>query len=289
MKVTDLCAKRGEDTVIICDFSPPRAADSKYLEPAKGFDADFISVAYNPGRAVRVDSAMMAYAIKSQTGKDAIFTLGTRDMNKLALQSHLMGAQMLGLDNVVIVQGDPFSAKERDSVKGVQDFSPTTLMAATAEMNEGKDFRGRDLRKPTDFCIGATLDLTRDNDREARLASRKADAGVHFFMTQPIFGVDEIDRFLEIYTDQAGHELRQPVFWGVQVLTPDGVIFSSVPEQVRKDLEKGRDGAEIALELVVQLLEAGLGKIYLVAPIMKGGARDYDAAQRVIEGIKIIS
>ena len=57
-------------------------------------DADFISVAYNPGRAVRVSSAMLAAAIKEQVGKETVFTLATRDMNLLALQSLLLGAQV---------------------------------------------------------------------------------------------------------------------------------------------------------------------------------------------------
>ena len=64
------------------------------------------------------------------------------------------------------------------------------------------------------------------------------------------------------------------------------MIFSSVPEGVRKDLEGGRDGTDIALELLHEFLEAGINRIYLVPPIMRGGARDYEAAQAVLEGAK---
>ena len=73
-------------------------------------DADFIAVAYNPGRAVRANSAMLAAAVQGRMGIDATFTLATRDMNQLALQSQLLGAQMLGLENVIVVQGDPIFA-----------------------------------------------------------------------------------------------------------------------------------------------------------------------------------
>ena len=107
MKITDAWEKRGSQPVFVCDFSPPRSADPSVLEQARTLDADFISVAYNPGRTVRTDSAMLAASIKANLGKDVLFTLATRDMNKLALQSHLLGARLLGLVNVVVVGGDP--------------------------------------------------------------------------------------------------------------------------------------------------------------------------------------
>ena len=53
-----------------------------------------------------MDPAIAAYAIRQQTGRDAIFTLATRDMNRLATQNHLLGAAMLSLDNVIVVGGD---------------------------------------------------------------------------------------------------------------------------------------------------------------------------------------
>ena len=69
-----------------------------------------------------------------------------------------------------------------------------------------------------------------------------------------------------------------PVFWGLQILVADGVLFSNVPAAVREQLEAGRSGVEIALEQYERMQSAGVQGIYLVAPIMKGGARDYDAA-----------
>ena len=282
MKVTD----KGDEMVFLCDFSPPRGADIAVLERAKRLDADFICVAYNPGRAVRVDSAMLAYSIKQQTGKDVIFNLATRDMNKLALQTHLLGAQMLGLENLVIVQGDGFTAKDRERVKGVDDFSPTGLLRALAAMNEGTDFRGSTLRVPTEFCIGASIDLSRDIKMEAELTHRKILAGADFFITQPVFSAEEIKHFLEAYRAESAEEIGQPIFFGLQILEKDGVLFSSVPEAVRQELEKGRDGADIALEQLQEFQDLGIKRIYLVPPILKGGARNYESAQRVLEGSK---
>ena len=286
MKVTEACSAQGDRTLYICDFSPPRSADHLVPEQAGSIDADFICVAYNPGRAARVDSAMLAAAILRNTGKEVIFNLSTRDMNKLALQSHLLGAQMLGLENLVVVQGDDFSERDLALLKPVNDFRPTTLMSALASMNQGVDFRGSRLRAATDFNIGASIDLGRGMDAEAALAHRKAQAGAQFFITQPIFSTGEITAFQEAHLALAGEEISQPVFFGLQVLVKDGVIFSNVPEGLRHDLEQGRDGTDIAQELLHQFLGFGIRRIYLVPPILRGGARDYQAAQRVLEGVR---
>ncbi len=163
VKVTEGCFEATGRTSFICDFSPPRSGDPGVVEQAQ-IDADFISVAYNPGRAVRSNSAMLAAAIQ-RSGKDTVFTLATRDMNKLAVQSQLLGAQMLGLENVVVVQGDPFNERDHSRVASVNDYQPTGLIAAIAQMNQGQDFKESQLRAATDFCIGASVDLGRASEK----------------------------------------------------------------------------------------------------------------------------
>ena len=265
----------------ICDFSPPRSGNPSEARRAN-IAADFISVAYNPGRAVRANSAMLAAAIRRQTGRDTIFTLATRDMNRLALQSLLLGAQMLGQENVVVVQGDPFSERDLALTKSVDDYRPTELIAAIRAMNEGVDFRGATLREPTNFCIGATFDLGRGVDREAALTVRKVETGADFLMSQPVFDPEDAHRFIDCYQRHDGVPLSIPVFYGLQILEPGGVLFSSVPDGVRADLEAGRSGVDIALELYEKFQEAGMRNVYLVPPIRRGGARDYDAAQEFL-------
>ena len=260
----------------ICDFSPPRSGSIAEARRAD-IPADFISVAYNPGRAVRANSAMLAAAIRRETGKETVFTLATRDMNRLAIQSLLLGAQMLGLENVVVVQGDQFNNRDR-ALLAVNGYRPTELIAAIRAMNEGTDFRELSLREPTAFCVGATLDLGRGIEEEAELAVRKVEAGADFLMSQPIFDSEEAHRFRDSYGRQAGEALSVPVFYGLQILEAGGVLFSTVPEGVRAELEGGRSGVEIAVELYGRFREAGLNDVYLMPPIRRGGARDYNAA-----------
>ena len=284
VKVTDQVQASTGLPIIICDYSPPRSGLLSDISlPPTG--ADFLLVNANPGRSVRSDSAMLAAALKQQTGQDVIFALLTRDMNRLALQSHLLGAQLLGLENVVVAGGDRFHPDEPAAVSTVADFRPTELIASITGMNQGKDFRGRDLASPTDFCVGATLDLARDSATECQLAARKVAAGAEFLITQPLFSVRDKERFENSFFKSAEIDCSVPIFWGLQLLEKDGVSFAPVPGRFQQELEAGRSGVDIALEVFHQLHGSGVSHIYLLPPIRPGGQRNYDAAQEFLEAI----
>ena len=283
MKVIDVAFETTGHSSIMCDFSPPRSGEPNIVTQAQ-IDANLILVAYNPGKAVRTSSPMLAAAIQ-QSGKDTVFTIATRDMNKLAVQSLLLGAQTLGLQNVVVVQGDPFSDRRISGVSSVNDYRPTELIADIAMLNQGIDFKGRRLGAPTDFCIGASVDLGRGIEKEAQLALRKVQSGAEFLITQPIFDVDHVARFRESYGYHAGKAGTLPIFFGLQILENDGVVFTSVPSSIRSELERGRSGIDIALDLYQKFQDARLNNIYLMPPIKRGGIRNYDAAQEFISKV----
>ena len=167
----------------------------------------------------------------------------------------------------------------------MNDYRPTGLIADIAMLNQGVDFRGRRLGAPTDFCIGASVDLDRGIEKEAQLAVRKVQAGAEFLITQPIFDVDHAARYRESYAYHAGKSGTLPIFFGLQILESDGVVFSSVPLSIMSELQRGRSGVEIAEEIYHQFRDAGLNNIYLLPPIKRGGARNYDAAQDFISKI----
>jgi len=283
VKVIDVAFETTGHSSIMCDFSPPRSGEPNIVIQAQ-IDANLILVAYNPGKAVRTSSPMLAAAIQ-QSGKDTVFTIATRDMNKLAVQSLLLGAQTLGLQNVVVVQGDPFSDRRISGVASVNDYRPTELIADIAMLNQGIDFKGRRLGAPTDFCIGASVDLGRGIEKEAQLALKKVQSGAEFLITQPIFDVDHVARFRESYGYHAGKAGTLPIFFGLQILENDGVVFTSVPSSIRSELERGRSGIDIALDLYQKFQDARLNNIYLMPPIKRGGIRNYDAAQEFISKV----
>ena len=280
VKVVDRVHAQTGRPAFICDYSPPRSGRPEDL-PTPPELADFVSAAYNPGRAVRMNAVAAAAVLRGRHGADPIFTLATRDLNRLALESMLLGAQALGLENVIVVAGDPFGP--RDTAAAVYDCRPTELIAAIASLNSGADHRGSSLRASTDFCVGATVDLGRGVEREARLAARKVAAGADFLITQPVFDPADIGRFTDAYARAYGEALSAPVFYGVGLMDPDGVSFAAVPEWVTDDLAAGRSGVNIALQVWEGLRGAGAADCYLVPPIRRSGARNYGAAQEFLD------
>ena len=275
------------DTVqIVADFSPPRGTDPAPLDEASRLDADFISVNYSPGKSARVNSALAATWIKQNAGKEVLFSLSTRDTNRVAAQGLLLGAGMMGLENVVVLKGDSFTESELAITKPVDDYVPTGLISAIADMNRGVDYKGLKLQNPTSFCIGATIDLARSMDRQVALTRKKVQAGAQYFLLQAIFSPERLTEFLKRYSDRYGEELSALICCGVQVLVEDGVTFGALPDWVTMSLRKGRSGEDIAVEMTSRYLDAGYRSIYLLAPIFRGGRRDYVACQKVIARVR---
>ena len=268
---------------IVADFSPPRGTDPALLEQARHLDADFISINYSPGKSARVNSAFAAAWIKQNFGKEVMFSLSTRDMNRVAAQGLLMGAAMMGLENVVVLKGDSLTEGELAITKPVDDYVPTGLIRAIAEMNRGIDYKGLKLHNPTSFCVGATIDLGRNMDRQVVLTRKKAEAGAQFFLLQVLFSPERLTEFLERYADRYGEELSALICCGVQIVVEDGITFGDLPDWVTSSLRRGRSGEDIAVDMASRYLDAGQRSIYLLAPIYRGGRRDYAACQRVIE------
>ncbi|MBI2867166.1 MAG: methylenetetrahydrofolate reductase [Chloroflexi bacterium] len=283
--IIDYLATEPNGIVTMCDFSTPRGADFQVLEQTRSLSADFICVAYSPGRSVRVDSAMTSAAIKQRVGKDVVFTLACRDMNKLAIQNHLLGAQVLGLENVVVVRGDQFTDKDLTLLKEVHDYRTTDLLRAIGAMNQGVDFRGLKLKVPTSLCPGATIDPAKGVEREAQLAYAKVRAGAQFLVTQALYDPALVSQFQDAYATLTSGTAPPPSFVGLAVLRQDGISFGDVPQRLLDDLAKGRPGFDIAMELFYSFRERGVRAFYVVPPILKGGVRDYEAAQRVLQAM----
>ena len=287
--VVEMDRAAGGSPLFVCDFSPPRGSDPALLEPARHLSADFISVGYNPGRFVTVNSVMAATWIRSRFSKEVLVTVATRDMNRLAMQSLLLGADLHGLENIVALRGDRFSPRELSLAKEVNDFTPTGLVSSVKAMNAGQDYRKLDLRAPSGLCVGATIDISGDLENQLSLTKRKVEAGAQFFLLQTVYGAAAASEFLERYADRHSHALNAPVFWGVQMLVEGGISFGAVPEWASADLERGRSSVDIALQVVADLLRAGHRRIYVIPPVPRGDPRDYDSAQALMEACRSLS
>ncbi|MBA26347.1 MAG: hypothetical protein CL749_04410 [Chloroflexi bacterium] len=281
--VTELLTQPRSRPFVVLDFSPPRGGIPHLLSDAFSLTPDLFSIAYNPGKSVRANPIMVAHWIQNNTGIPAVFTLATRDMNKRDLQGILLGAQLIGLDNVVSVMGDELKSSGKLSQKTISDFTASGFVSSIKQMNTRVDFRDRFLRHPTGFCVGATIDLSRDWSGEIPLTRKKVTAGADFFLSQPVFDTSQPEQFMERYFKETGCRLETPVMWGVQVKVQDSVSLVPVPDWVHNDLEQGRSGFEIALQIISEHTDYGFDTFYLVPPILRGGTRDYESAQAVID------
>ena len=275
--------------VIICDVSPPRGADAGSLADAARVGADFLCVAYSPGRSVRLGSAVTAGILTQRFGRRAAFNLAVRDMNRIAIQSALLDAAALGVDNVAALRGDPLSERDSRLASAVNDYTTTALLRDIGEMNRGRDFRGRRLDAPTAFCAGATADLSNPIEREATLAARKAKAGAEFILCQAAFDAARTLAFARRLAERLAPETAAPrLFAGVQIPSADGTIFGNAADldRVLAELRAGRSGLDMATENAAALRDAGFDLFYIIPPILPKGARDYAAADRLIERIR---
>ena len=281
-KVTDRVFHSDDGLTVICDFSPPRDLNRPIVDEASKLGADFVSVAYSPGRSVRVDSLIAAYEISRNTNQEVVFTIPTRDMNKLAIQNHMLGAARLGIQNVLVVRGDRFIDAEPSPTKNVNDFSTVGLIAALKAMNGGVDYRGYSMPSTTDFCVGASINVSSDLVRQAKLMDRKVQSGADFLITEPIYDLNHLDDLIAEYEKVSDRAIDVPVFVGIQVPNLEGPMFGAIPESLRLDLMKGREGTDIALELLRGFIDNGVNKIYLIPRIGRSGRRDYEGAAQVL-------
>ena len=281
-KIANIPVRRSGEPTFLCDFSPPRGASYNGIHSAVSLNAHCLSIPYNPGKSVYASSLIAAHAVNSHTGKDVAFTIATRDMNILAAQSLLIGAALLGLQNVVVLRGDDFTPTELHRTKPVYDRTPTALIRSVSDMNEGIDFRGRPLSDPTDFCIGAAIDTNRSAESQASLAYRKIESGAHFLISQPDFATEAPFQFIRTYEQSYDAPPPVPIFYGIQMIAPGSRAFSPVPQSIRDSLRAGDRPADIAIRTINSFIEAGIDTFYLMPPIFPGGARDYRSAAQVL-------
>jgi len=237
----------------------------------------FVDVNERVGRA-GMSSLMVAAAIERECGIESIPHLTTRDWTVNGLESMLLGAHAAGVRDVLAITGDPPEVGDYPGSSGVYDIDAIGLTQLTTRLNRGEDFHGRPIDAPTSFFTGVAVNPTPDDmDVELERFEEKVAAGAKFAMTQLIFDIDYLDRFLELL----GGTSPIPLLVGIWQLTSyqlalrvhnelPGVL---VPERVQEALrDAGSDapavGLQVARELYAQARERAAG-VYIVAPFRR--------------------
>ncbi len=193
-----------KDFVVSVELDPPKGLNpTKLLEGAallQKAGVDCINIADSPMARVRMGCMAVARLIQDHLGIETIIHFTTRDRNLMALQSELLGAHALGIRNILALTGDPFRVGDYPNTTGVWDVDSAGLIRILQGMNEGHDAAGSSIGAQASFHIGCALNLNMTDEETAHEIEkyhRKIEAGAQYIMTQPIYEIAPLERFLQ--------------------------------------------------------------------------------------------
>jgi homocysteine S-methyltransferase len=251
--------------VISVELDPPMGLNpSKILAGAAQLQrdgVDCINIADSPLARVRMSCIALARLIQDHLGMETIIHFTTRDRNLMALQAELLGAHALGLRNILALTGDPLRVGDYPNTTGVWDVDSVGLIRILRGMNEGHDAAGGSIGAKASFHIGAALNLNvseEESEREIEKYYRKLEAGAHFIMTQPIYELAPLERFLK----RVGQPPVPVILgciplhsWRHAEFLHNEVAGVTIPERVRERMRAAGDqGTEEGLRLAQELL-----------------------------------
>jgi methionine synthase / methylenetetrahydrofolate reductase(NADPH) len=159
---------------------------------------DAINIPDGPRASSRISPMITAMTIQNRVGIEVVLHVTCRDRNIIGMQSDLLGCAAAGVHNLLIVTGDPPKLGDYPFATAVFDIDSIGLTKIASRLNHGVDIGGQVVNPPTHFLIGVGADPTHmDMDREVSRFEQKAAAGAEFAITQPVYDVDALLRFLD--------------------------------------------------------------------------------------------
>jgi len=185
---------------VTSEVGPPKGVDIEVMledaELLRG-KVDAINVTDQQSSVMRLGSLTTAYIVQ-QKGLEAIYQCVCRDRNRIALQSDLLSAWVLGIKNVLSITGDLPQLGDHPEAKAVYDLDSVTLLQAIKGLNEGHDMNGNELKGKPDFFAGAVVTPEADPIEPQMIKfEKKIAAGAKFIQTQAIYDLDNFKRFME--------------------------------------------------------------------------------------------
>ncbi len=181
---------------------PPKGIDAtKTLDSIKllveaGVDA--VNIPDGPRAQTRMSALAMAILVQQQVGIEAVLHYCCRDRNLLGMMSDLLGAAALGVNNLLIITGDPPKMGPYPDATAVFDIDSIGLTNMVNKLNHGLDLGNNHIGKPTRFSIGVGVNPNAINlDEEIRRFEWKVEAGAEYAITQPVYDVEQFRRFLK--------------------------------------------------------------------------------------------
>ncbi|UNC92286.1 methylenetetrahydrofolate reductase [Candidatus Contubernalis alkaliaceticus] len=248
---------------ITCEMGPLKGCDThEIVEVAhllKG-KVHAANVTDQQSSVLRLGPLVTSHLLQ-ENGLEAVLQMTNRDRNRIAIQSDLLSAAALGINNVLSLTGDYQSLGDHPHAKGVFDLDSVQFLATVKTLNDGKDLSGLELTGVPNFCAGAVVNPGADTEASYELQiikmEKKAELGARFFQTQAVYDFDVFEKFMK----RVSH-INVPVLVGIIPLKNAGMAkymnkFVSgvfVPEhyieRMAKAENKEQEGIKIAAELI---------------------------------------
>ena len=252
--------------VITAEVGPLKGTDTTEIEEVAEILKERVTAANvtdQQSSVMRLGSLATCYLVK-EAGLEPVFQMTCRDRNRIALQSDLLSAWVLGVENVLAITGDLPALGDHPQAKPVYDIDSVQLLQVIKGLNEGHDMVGNELQGKPSFFPGAVVNPGADTEAAFELQlikmEKKIEAGARFFQTQAIYDVDAFTRFMKRVEG-----FRVPILAGIIPLKSAGmakfmnknVAGVSVPQemidQMTQTEDKVRTGIEIAARLAREL------------------------------------
>lgn len=253
---------RGTFAVTV-EYNPPKGTNiSSVLDSAKQLVGRVhgVNVTDNTAAVVRAGSLPVCRLLY-ELGHDPVMQLTCRDRNRIAMQSDLMGAHMLGIRNILCLTGDYPTVGDHKEAKPVYDLDSVQVMQLVQGLNNGKDMMGNKLDGSTAFTIGAAV--TPEADLVGPVLVKfevKVKAGAQFFQTQAVYNPDVFASFIKQV-----RPFNVKVLAGILVLRNHkmaefmnaNIPGMSVPKEMIDELKAAGDRAEdVGVDIAVQSIKA---------------------------------
>ena len=262
MRITELF--NDGQFVVTAEVGPPKGIHLEHLvEEAKAYLSDLhaVNITDNQSSVMRTSTLATCVAMKN-AGLNPIYQATCRDRNRLALQSDLLGAAAMGIDNILCLTGDHTRMGDHPGAKPVFDLDSVSLLYAASQLEKGVDLAGIELvGEPPKFAKGAVVSPISDSvDAQLAKMERKVMAGADYFQTQAVFEPEKFIAFME-----RAKQFGKPVQLGVIIPKSVGMckfmnnnvagihVPEEMLEELRADKEKtkaGITGVEIAARII---------------------------------------
>jgi len=259
MNITEL-AKNGK-FVVTAEVGPPKGVDIKEMlddaELMRG-RVDAINVTDQQSSVMRLGSLAACRLLKDR-GLEPVLQMTCRDRNRIALQSDLLSAYILGIENVLCLTGDFVALGDHPQAKSVFDLDSVSLLYAARELEQGRDLAGNELTGTPRFCLGAVVTPGADPlEPQLIKMEKKVKAGAQFFQTQAVYEPGKFEEFMK-----AVAYLNVPVFVGIVLLKSAGmarfmnanVAGVHVPDNLIKEMEQAENRGQKSIEIAARLIK----------------------------------